>query len=267
MKSHLSHGEYSGWKEKEVRPFVQDLTKSGDKECFDGASSRKRRRDGLSLYDKTRYGKSLVKRQIGEDPFDPLEGIPLPGDNLGDKGWNSLQPTLRCVACGSCAVEGSVSSPCCGCSCLPCRYGWSIYEPSELLFPLQSRVDRRYIHNSTKDSPIGDAPQGAREELQPRGPETPGSGRKPIRVCSTTIQSQLYPTFPDYSRNEDSRVDFDSNENSRLVPKFFHNSSSLCTSWAIGKFPQIDQVWDKDKGRYRKQFYDSKSGGSPLCVN
>jgi hypothetical protein len=88
MKSHLEHGSYVGWKDKETKTFVQELAQAGGRQCFTGDTASKRDR--------------IERRQLVNPNFDP--DLLVPGIKLGYGGWNDM-------AAGSCAMGADFAPP------------------------------------------------------------------------------------------------------------------------------------------------------------
>lgn len=282
MQSVLAKGTYAGWNmDKPSKTYVQELNQAGSKECFDGQGKKNTRRaktsnfdeDVSELKDSAVPGLlNLVERQ--ELPNDPIDwgAIPLPGTNLLDKGWNGLNPILNCNGCGSCTLENSVKIPCCGCTCLPCRYGfYPDYrpggEPDKPGFFIES-LDRRalpniddYISNNLTENIGSDEIEEilALHRLMGRAdPAQPSSSTKPINFCGGRQAYFQYPAYPDLLQNENSPVRFDTHPDSLPVMKYFHNATASCTSWAVARFTTADRVYDHVRRRWRPQFYQSK---------
>jgi chitinase len=274
MQSELSKGKYAGWNmDTPTKVYVQEYSASGSKECFNKDGSKKTKRamffapqkdfiesDGTDTTD-------LVARQ--ELPDEPINWgeIPLPGANLLDKGWNSLNPILNCDGCGSCTLETSLKTPCCGCTCLPCKYGfYPDYRPgSEFekpgIFEIGpwkrdiSALDAIDFDNVTTNMELEDLEE---RSLDPRADDTrPGTSTKDIRFCGNVQATFGYPAYPNYLRFPDSKVRFDIHTYSAPVMKWYRNSSSSCTSWAIGKLDAGD-IYDQTTNKWRRNFYQSK---------
>jgi hypothetical protein len=256
-----------------TKVYVQEYSASGSKECFNKDGSKKTKRamffapqkdfiesDGTDTTD-------LVARQ--ELPDEPINWgeIPLPGANLLDKGWNSLNPILNCDGCGSCTLETSLKTPCCGCTCLPCKYGfYPDYRPgSEFekpgIFEIGpwkrdiSALDAIDFDNVTTNMELEDLEE---RSLDPRADDTrPGTSTKDIRFCGNVQATFGYPAYPNYLRFPDSKVRFDIHTYSAPVMKWYRNSSSSCTSWAIGKLDAGD-IYDQTTNKWRRNFYQSK---------
>jgi hypothetical protein len=126
MKSHLERGSYVGWKDKETKTFVQEPAQAGERQCFIGDAATKRDR--------------IERRQLVNPNFDP--DLLVPGINLSDRGWNKMVARIMCNGCGYCTTEGAIEEPCCGCACIPCRYGTqrSVRDDDYYIFPVSDQT-------------------------------------------------------------------------------------------------------------------------------
>ena len=256
MRSHLDRGSYVGWMDKDDRDYVQELTRSGDRECFNGDSAErlKKRLDNQNPH------ADLVAR-VGDDP--DFGEIPLPGYNLGDDSWNNMKPLINCNGCGSCTVDSPVQEPCCGCACLICKYG--AIQDTRLdngpTLNIETGMSKRGMPPNASDVTALELSFESSTLVERDSPNL-STGTKRVNFCGQQVLSDSYVAYPDYKTNPNTNKDFDNDQRGRTqqIRKYFHNSSSLCTSWSVVKFGQADRTWDRDTipAGYRHQFYQSK---------
>ncbi|RAQ66659.1 hypothetical protein AFCA_000187 [Aspergillus flavus] len=251
MKSHLERGSYVGWKDKETKTFVQELAQAGERQCFTGDAATKRDR--------------IERRQLVNPNFDP--DLLVPGINLGDGGWNNMAARILCNGCGFCTTEGVVEEPCCGCACIPCRYGTqaSVRDDDYYVFPISDQTSlarRDLLINAScglQDAHCVGSDNKTwlveRQATTPRFNQTP----KKLNICRTQITGPKYPSYPKQSPNAVlGPQDFNSHWSTQNVIKYMHNSSQSCTNWAVGKFANSDIVWDKSTNIRHNQFYETE---------
>ncbi|OAL51441.1 hypothetical protein IQ07DRAFT_586945 [Pyrenochaeta sp. DS3sAY3a] len=239
MKSHLSNGSPTWFSASPERTYVNDLAQAGEKQCFkDNGQPIKRHELEIS--------QNLTKRDGFDDGKIDWGEMNLPGDNLGDKVFDGMIPMLQCDGCGSCTLRNPFREPCCGCVCLGCKYGLGPWRPDDgplgpygdgpdvgdLILPIVKRDGEEDMLNVT-DSGLS--------TLEKRQGTAPNSSPKVCNICNWQ-ETIHYPAFPDYRRNPNSNVDYDFHQ--PLVMKYYHNSSSWCTSWAVRRHATIDYQYD-----------------------
>ena len=293
MRSHLAKGSYAGWDMTDSeKTYVTDLNAAGDAECYtnNGESLRARRRANAQT--AARHDASLgnvtsmeaegpVRRDDPEDQPDlpDWRDIPLPGHNLGDTGFDGMIPQLRCDGCASCTLENPLGEPCCGCACLDCKYGIYVDDGDPLLgyaglnrisqFDLarkrsavfhESHHSRNGTKERTHDRFVGPL-------LATRGATKPSRGWKKAQICNWVSDSIYYPGYPDWSNKVDPpQYDFNTHDKADGVMRYYHNTSSSCTSWRVAKRPYPDQLYDTRRNEatgqrwgWGQQFYQSES--------
>lgn len=229
MKSHLDRGSYVGWKSKESKTFVQELAKAGDRQCFTGDAATKQNR--------------IEQRQLVNPNFDP--DLFVPGINLGDGGWNKMAARIMCNGCGSCTTEAVVEEPCCGCACIPCRYG---IQPSErddefnIIVIHGQNLDRRdLLGNETcglQDAQcLGSDGKAGLIQRQATRPRSINLTPKSLTICKSKVKGPVYPSYPEQGPNAPlGPQDFDAYRHTTGIIKYMHNSSQSCTNWGCVSF-------------------------------
>lgn len=137
QKSHLSHGSSVGWKDKDEKEYVRELTEAGSQKCFDRRTESKRNVDSETPEDLEIESTTALTIRPGGDMIvkraDRAGSKPNAVPRLHDVAFAALHAALRCDKCISCVQVGGIDTPCCGCACLSCKYGFEedVRETSE----------------------------------------------------------------------------------------------------------------------------------------
>jgi hypothetical protein len=69
-------------------------------------------------------------------------------------------------------------------------------------------------------------------------------GEKEIKFWDedNIILSEKYPAYPDFWPNPSSSINFDTSQYTS-VKKYFHNSTTTCTSFEVGQFASYDRIY------------------------
>lgn len=151
-----------------------------------------------------------------------------------DKGWNGLNPILNCDGCGSCTLESSLKTPCCGCTCLSCKYGfYPDYRPGgesdkpglDLggIFRRElTVVGGNSLNNSTTDTSseqLVDIIEAHRLMERADPTKKPSSSTMPINFCGGMQARFSYPAYPNFLRFPNSQVRFDTQSDAAPIMK------------------------------------------------
>ncbi|KAJ8110045.1 hypothetical protein OPT61_g7002 [Boeremia exigua] len=258
MRSHLTKGSTAWNTAKSDKLYVDELAAAGTKQCFKDNGQPIKKRD-------LEIAQNLTKRVGFDDGRPDLGEIPTAGHNLGDSMFNQMLPIMPCDACGSCTLRNPFKEPCCGCVCLGCKYGLGPRGRDEgPLGPYGDNSDSIFsmpiLKRDLSEEGMLNETERSLEQLDKRAGTKPNPVDKPCTVCGAT-EKVSYPGFPNFRKFPNSPVDFDLHQ--PLVMKYYHNSSSACTSWAVRRHVSIDMIYDSSVsagsivGR-RKGFYQTE---------
>jgi hypothetical protein len=270
MKSHMTKGSSAWDTSSSEKTYVNELSEAGSRQCFVEGGQPATKRELESPQDhELETPQNLTKRDGFDGGRIDWGEIPLPGNNLGDKVFDGMVPWLVCDGCESCTIRNPFREPCCGCACLFCKYGLGPRGRDDgPLGPFGDNSDLfagMTLANSKRDlfeegsSDMDNMTDSDLDHLDKRVGAVPNPGSKPCNVCGRR-ETVPYPAFPNFAREPDSIVDFDLYQPN--VMRYYHNSSSWCTSWAVSRQP-IDYIYDPTLrngaaiGR-RRQAYQSK---------
>jgi hypothetical protein len=108
---------------------------------------------------------------------------------------------IMCNGCGFCTTKGVVEEPCCGCACIPCRYGTqaTVRDDDYYIFPIsdQTSLARRDLlanescglHDAHCLGSDNKTWLVERQATTPRISQTP----KKLNICRTQITGPKYP--------------------------------------------------------------------------
>jgi hypothetical protein len=201
-----------------------------------------------------------VPRQDDDD-----ELIPSLEVNLCSSMYNSLRAVMTCDGCGTCLLDLTILQPCCGCTCLLCKYGAMPDPrpdnpiPGTITFPSFEKRDIETGNPSPPSSnfssptkkPPADVDRYHRSSLAARqARRAPKDTRKKPLICKAVVETEMYPPYPDRNNRNSDAVDFEL-MNYPAIVKYIS-----CTSWAVGKYPRPADRWDSNRRRWPEgEFY------------
>ncbi|KAF5974968.1 glycoside hydrolase family 18 [Fusarium coicis] len=306
QKAKLISGSYVGWGDDYEHRFLQQDTRVGSQRCFGKPSHKSRsyklgpsnaglidnkgdeeepecdKEDVLCIRNKRK-----AKRQNNSTPdnYDfSGHGVIRKASELSDKSiddWVRKKQRVSCEPCGSCIItEKGEKNSCCSCIWLPPPPDPDEDEHPDLgSMPLPGGP---LIPRAPKKRAAGlDGSSDANNHVFPRQaaqPAPPRLTQKPKWVKFWTIPGDVipfeigterYPSYPDYYQDPEgkSNIPFDGNSKFSDILMYYHNSTSVCTSFDVQKAPGYDEIWKYDRqdpyGPYKKgvlyhQHYDTE---------
>ncbi|OCL13057.1 hypothetical protein AOQ84DRAFT_372514 [Glonium stellatum] len=242
MNSHLDRGSSVGWKNKDDRPYVQELTQSGNKRCFTNKSGNKLKirnekklesKGELTPGDTSAVTKALVPHAGPGNGVNPDFGeIPLPGDNLGDNGWNDDR-----------IDQGPISG-------------------SNLIIQSKRSIDGPGV------APFDESDVGTVSILEERtSPTDISTGTKKLRLCNIQVNSDTYPAYPDYYQDPNTQKNFDSSPLAVGVKKYSHNSTAQTISRFFANWMENSAATTRDCNWIRRWMVNQiNPGGGAYSV-
>lgn len=268
----LDKGSAAGWSDDDYEsPISQVTVREKKSHCWDNGgggleqSSRSGNEDAESIT-KTKKDKRQNNSFPPSGDYRGLEGIPDLTYLINKEVQKEDSLSWTCAAgCGyQCYGTLDVGGDCCDCAWLP--PGSDDLTDAGLV----PSVEDGDLLPGLLDPPIGAGPDTGISKRSPleafvygispahdlwgRANSDIGKGRKSLKFWRTDImlddnydsviiETDLYPQYPDWYRNPTGAASWESAPAYTTVKKYFHNSTSTCTSFDVAQFARHDVMY------------------------
>ncbi|KAI0123659.1 hypothetical protein BJ170DRAFT_659563 [Xylariales sp. AK1849] len=275
----MTDGNYAGWGSDKLNQYVTKANSIGTSQCFTADSDNVVDRsigdsvtsEGESISEfqdedsEKKKNNKKKKRQNNSTPpdnFSGFDGLPDLSDLISDLNnelaGSSRTPEINCNGCGSCVITlDSENGDCCGCAWLAPDLSydddmWGYVSIDGTLASTYKRSAVEEFEEVLTKRVAGDITVGAKE-IKLWNPTTDET------AAPVTIVSEDYPSYPDYYRTPGTTKNWDISPYTS-VKKYFHNSSTTCTSFDVAQATTYDVMYPWPKKGYQGYVYKRGTG-------